>query len=51
MSIEINLLSGGLVSGPGLLLLMILLWIIVDKKRGEREREAGASERGKTNVE
>ncbi|HEY0324902.1 MAG TPA: hypothetical protein VGC46_02845 [Allosphingosinicella sp.] len=38
MSIEINLLSGGLVSGPGLLLLMIMVWIIVDKKRGERER-------------
>jgi len=38
MSIEINLLSGGLFGGPGFLLLMILLWIIVDKKRGDRER-------------
>lgn len=38
MSIEINLLSGSLISGPGILLLMILVWIIVDKKRGERER-------------
>jgi len=33
MSIEINLLSG-----PGLLMIMILVWIIVDKQRGERER-------------
>lgn len=38
MSIEINLLSGSLMSGPGLLMIMILVWIIVDKKRGERER-------------
>ena len=51
MSIEINLLSGGLISGPGLLLLMILVWIIVDKKRGDRERKAGASKRGKADVE
>jgi len=51
MSIEINLLSGGLINGPGLLLLMILVWIIVDKKRGDRERHAGASKRGKSDVE
>ncbi len=38
MSIEINLLSGPLFGGPGLLLMMILLWIIIDKKRGDRER-------------
>ena len=38
MSIEINLLSGGLISGPGFLLLMILVCIIIDKTRGERER-------------
>lgn len=51
MSIEINLLSGGLISGPGLLLLMILVWIIVDKKRGDRERQAGASKRGNADAE
>jgi hypothetical protein len=51
MSIEINLLSGGLISGPGLLLLMILVWIIVDKKRGESARQADASKGGKSNVE
>jgi len=51
MEIEINLLGGGLVNGPGLLLIMILVWIIIDKKRGDRERQASASKRGKPDVE
>ena len=38
MEIEINLLGGGLINGPGLLLMLILVWIILDKKRGDRER-------------
>jgi hypothetical protein len=51
MSIEINLLNEGLMGGPGLLLLMILAWIIFDKKRGDREREAGANKKAKADVE
>lgn len=35
MTIELSMFSGGLIDGPTLIFLLILLWIIVDKKRGE----------------
>ena len=36
MTIEINLLSGELLTGPMVLLMLILLWIAADRRRARR---------------
>jgi hypothetical protein len=37
VTIEINLLGGELLTGPVMMLMMILLWIVADKRRASRK--------------
>ncbi len=39
MTIEINLLGGELLTGPVVMLMMILLWIVADKRRVRHENQ------------
>lgn len=51
MTIEITLLGGGMISGPMLLMLLILAMIARDKRGGGRERGSATEGKDKDHVD